>query len=129
MRFLTSIIIIFTVFFTAAQVMANPPCPRSANSLEEFAVCMRPMPNGSGQVLVGYSSSAPDYHHAALMRSMNNYVAAPHVYPTVSATSVLSNMAVGMGYAYRYRNKRGYYPMYPYYPYLPMGFWYFVRPQ
>lgn len=128
MRLLAATFMLISLILAASQVMANPPCPRSANSLEEFAVCMRPTANGSGQVLVGYSSSAPDYHHAALMRSMNNYVVTPHVYPAVSATSVLSNMMVGMGYAYRYRNKWGYYPMAPYYPYLPMGFWFYVRP-
>lgn len=103
----------------AAAALANPPCPRAADRLEDFAYCMQPYPNGKGQVLVGgYASSGIDHHTAALMNSMQNtYYVAPHVNPVIPAVSFASNMAVAVGAAYKWGyNPYLYWWMMPFYP-------------
>ncbi len=101
------------IFFAAASASANPPCPTTADRLEEFASCMKPYPNGRGQVLVGYASGGMDHHTAALMNSMHRTVSSPQVYPTIpSAVSFASNMvmAATIGAKYPYYGGWGFYP-------------------
>ena len=105
-------LLFFAMTFAAASAIANPPCPQSADRLEEFAVCMKPYPNGRGQVLVGYAPGAMDNHTAALMNSMNT-VSMPQVHPSVpSAITFTSNMilAATIGAKYPYNWGLGFYP-------------------
>jgi len=116
MRYLLSIFLTVTGITYCVAACANPPCPQRANRLEDFAVCMRPYPNGMGQQLIGYCAAGMDYHTARVMNSMNySSTIPPQVYPVVSAVSLISNMAVAM--AYVKTNPWGY-PSYTYiYPY------------
>lgn len=108
---------LFTTFFFAAllfaagDLLANPPqCPQNADRLEDFASCMRPYPNGRGQVLVGSYSGNMDHHTAALMNSMHRSVSAPQVVPPVpAAISFASTMATAAIATYRNPNFYGYY--------------------
>lgn len=119
---LTSVFLL--TLLASFSALANPPCPQSANRLEDFAVCMRPFPNGRGQYLVNTSSGGIDNHTAQLMNSMNyTTTVAPQVYPAVSAVSLMSNMAVAMAYVKRH-------PWgYPYYgSFYPFSYMYGAYP-
>jgi hypothetical protein len=98
-------LLILAMTLAAASAIANPPCPQSADRLEDFAVCMKPYPNGRGQVLVGYAAGGMDNHTAALMNSMHRTVSMPQVIPTVpAAVSLMSNMAIAATATYRWPN-------------------------
>jgi len=112
----------------AGFAMAQSPCPQRASRLEDFAVCMRPFPNGKGQVLIRSGSGDMDQHTAALMSSMQRTVSMPQTYPVATAVEMTSNMvmAATLGYRYPYAASwtmgfPGFYawmnvPFYPYYP-------------
>jgi hypothetical protein len=131
MQNIISISLIVLALLVSFSALANPPCPQSANRLEDFALCMRPFPNGRGQYLVSYSSGGMDNHTAQLMNSLNyTPLVAPHVYPAVSAVSFMSNMAVAMAYVKKhpwdYPYYGSFYPFYPFYmfrayPYAYVG--------
>lgn len=105
----TGFLLIAALF--AMPLFANPPCPSTADDLNSFAACMRPYPNGRGQVLVGsYSAGGMDHHTAGLMNSMHQTVSAPQVMPTIpAAISFASTMAVGAMATYRNPGFYGWY--------------------
>jgi len=107
-------IVIAAALFSSAIVLATPPCPERANRLEDFAYCMRPFPNGRGQVLIKNTSGQMDEHTAALMASMDREVTAPQVYPSIpSAVSFASNMMTAAIVATRWHSPYGWAWMYP----------------
>jgi hypothetical protein len=125
--FITIFIVISGVY--AGLALAQAPCPDRANRLEDFAYCMRPFPNGKGQVLIrSAAGGGMDHHTAALMSSMQRTVSMPQTYPVATAVEQTSNlvMAATLGYRYPYAFSwtMGFpgfsawmnVPFYPYYP-------------
>jgi len=115
--------ILLTLLSFWASAMANPPCPKAGNQLEDFAYCMKPFANGRGQVMAGsYSSGGMDHHTAALMNSMHQTVASPQVMPTVpAAVSMLSNMAIAATATYRMPSNYNYWMWGNPYMWMGMG--------